>query len=174
MVSCASHQTNIAPDWRESIVQVPGTVYTIPCWGSLRLLLFASIFASQKKVLKAAHRDEGSYVFQLILERGKLECISQLSHLYVSVASRLPKTQFPKLQDVHPKLFPAAHGGWWVAYAWSLQSLSWRCHLTWQLLWPRSPTAHSLVGSAQDPLALVLAQTLGASARNRNDVAFTP
>lgn len=67
---------------------------------------------------------EGSYAFELSQERGKLELISRLSRLYVGVVSFLPKTRFPKLQDAHTKLFPAAHGGWVVAYVWTLQSLS--------------------------------------------------
>lgn len=82
-------------------MQVPGAIGTIPCWESLQLLLFVSMFASQKSVLKAVHRVEGSYGFELSLERGKLELISRLSHLYVGMASLFPKTQFPKLQDAH-------------------------------------------------------------------------
>lgn len=79
------------------------------------------MFASQKKVLKAAAGWKGPYTFELNPSGASL---SLYLDCHVGVASLLPKTQFPKLQDAHSKLFPAAHGGWWVAYVWSLQSLS--------------------------------------------------
>lgn len=78
--------------------------------GSSLAAPFASMFASQKRVLEAGQRWLKGPI-PLSLGRGQLELPSWQSHLHVGVASLLPKTRFPKLEDAYNITFPAVHGG---------------------------------------------------------------